>query len=802
MNEKTVRITRAAELLPELAFDSDDGLFLLADRSAGFGFVTEPLSGADDALQSRLTVLINTQWPKGTSVSFSLSALSDISRELSAIGALRGAAGDGLSGETVRRRIAFLEDCTEGFRDPALAGVLRTFRLYITVKIPISGPMISDTEMPELISRRSSFLETLKTVGFRPLTLTPERLVPLFSRILEGDKVKADGRMPGTDSDRPVRESLLSPGEYIEAGTDTVRTGTRVIAALSAKRLPERMYFGRAVSFAGDLTSGTRGISGEFLLTMNLFYPDQEKIRERTEARRQWTVNQATGPMMRFLPQLAIRKKGFDVLFEAVNGGDAIVRASFTLLLIAGDADGASRRAEEARTYLREIGFEMMRDRFFMLPVFLNFLPFGADREAVQALFRYKTLNAGAAVAFLPVFATWSGTGTPAMNFVSRTGGLMNMSLYDSGTNYNLCIAAQSGSGKSFLVNELISSCLSLGGRCWVIDVGRSYEKLCESYGGRFMQFGKDSSICLNPFELVRSYGEEADILTALLAAMAAPTEKLTDLQIACLKRALSSLWDRYGRGITVDLVAETLKKDSDSRVRDIGRQLFPFTSEGEYGKYFTGHNTVAFESDLTVLELEELKGRKHLQQVVLLMLIYQIQQSMYLGERDRRKVVIIDEAWDLLTSGEVGSFLETGYRRFRKYGGAAVTVTQSVNDLYSTDAGRAIVENSANLYLLGQKGEVVNQLEKEQRLPLSPGGYELLKTVHTVTGHFSEIFFMTDYGSGIGRLVVDDFHKLLYSTKAEDVEAIRQLRESGLSVGDAIREILRQRGKAGAAGA
>ena len=755
MNEKTVRITRAAELFPELAFDSDDGIFLLADRSAGFGFVTEPLSGADEALQSRLSVLINTQWPKGTSVSFSLSGLSDISRELSAIGALRGAAGDDLSGETVRRRIAFLEDCTEGFRDPALAGVLRTFRLYITVKIPLSGQLISDTEMTELISRRSSFMESLKTVGFRPLTLTPERLMPLFSRILEGDKVKADGRMPRTDDDRPVRESLLSPGE-----------------ALSAKRLPERMYFGRAVSFAGDLTSGTRGISGEFLLTMNLFYPDQEKIRERTEARRQWTVNQATGPMMRFLPQLAIRKKGFDVLFSAVNGGDVIVRASFTLLLIAGSADEASRRAEEARTYLREIGFEMMRDRFFMLPVFLNSLPFGADRGAVQSLFRYKTLNAGAAVAFLPVFATWSGTGTPAMNFVSRTGGLMNMSLYDSGTNYNLCIAAQSGSGKSFLVNELISSCLSLGGRCWVIDVGRSYEKLCESYGGRFMQFGKDSSICLNPFELVRSYGEEADILTALLAAMAAPTEKLSDLQIACLKRALSSLWDRYGRGITVDLVAETLKKDSDTRVRDIGRQLFPFTSEGEYGKYFTGHNTVAFESDLTVLELEELKGRK-------------------------RKVVIIDEAWDLLTSGEVGSFLETGYRRFRKYGGAAVTVTQSVNDLYSTDAGRAIVENSANLYLLGQKGEVVNQLEKEQRLPLSPAGYGLLKTVHTVTGHFSEIFFMTDYGSGIGRLVVDDFHKLLYSTRADDVEAIRQLRERGLSVGDAIREILRRRGKA-----
>ena len=90
----------------------------------------------------------------------------------------------------------------------------------------------------------------------------------------------------------------------------------------------------------------------------------------------------------------------------------------------------------------------------------------------------------------------------------------MSVSLYDSGSNYNCCIAAQSGSGKSFLVNEIISSYLSEGGQCWVIDVGRSYEKkLCEVYDGEFLQFGQDSGICLNPFEIVEDYDEEADVL-------------------------------------------------------------------------------------------------------------------------------------------------------------------------------------------------------------------------------------------------------------------------------------------------
>ena len=118
------------------------------------------------------------------------------------------------------------------------------------------------------------------------------------------------------------------------------------------------------------------------------------------------------------------------------------------------------------------------------------------------------------------------------------------------------------------------------------------------------------------------------------------------------------------------------------------------------------------------MLELEELKGRRHLQQVVLLQLIYRIQQEMYLGARNRRKLVIIDEAWDLLREGSAASFIENGYRRFRKYGGAAVTVTQSVNDLYSSDIGRAIVENSAGMFLLGQKAETISALERNGRLP------------------------------------------------------------------------------------
>ncbi len=65
-----------------------------------------------------------------------------------------------------------------------------------------------------------------------------------------------------------------------------------------------------------------------------------------------------------------------------------------------------------------------------------------------------------------------------------------------------------------------------------------------------------------------------------------------------------------------------------------------------------------------------------------------------------------MDEAWDLLKEGEVSVFMEHAYRKFRKYGGSVVIATQSINDLYENAVGRAIAENSASMYLLGQTEE------------------------------------------------------------------------------------------------
>lgn len=403
---------------------------------------------------------------------------------------------------------------------------------------------------------------------------------------------------------------------------------------------------------------------------------------------------------------------------------------------------------------------------------------------------------------------------------MSRNGQIMSLSLHDSSTNQNAVIAAESGSGKSFLLNEIVLSYMSEGARVWIIDAGKSYKKLCESLNGDFVEFSERSNISLNPFETIVNWNEEEDAIVNLVATMASMEGHLNDYQLAALKGHMHDLWfkcqsveqakvqpqldeiDRIFEArvrdvmsqtenrskldtlvqelererdfrkmevmppstMTIDMIAERCLQDPDPRVRDVGVQLGSFTSNSSYGRFFSGHNNANFKNDLTVLELDELQGRKHLRQVVLLQLISQIQREIFLGERNRKKIVIIDEAWDLLKEGEVSVFMEHAYRKFRKYGGSAIIATQSVQDLYGNSVGKAISSNSANMFLLGQKATTLEQVRKDNQLVMDDWAFNMLKSVHTEAGVFSEIFVNVGTLQCIGRLIVSDFQKLLYS--------------------------------------
>ena len=499
------------------------------------------------------------------------------------------------------------------------------------------------------------------------------------------------------------------------------------------------------------------------------------------------------------------KKADYDVLFDGLDNGDRILKMQHTFILFADTADEATAAVSGMISYYRDQQFFVQDDRYIALPLFIGALPFGADTDpkAINFLRRYRTVGSGQASHLAPIVSDWKGTQKPILTYISRNQQLMSLDLFESSSNFNFITAAQSGAGKSFWCNDLIVSYLSVGAKVYVIDVGRSYAKISEVLDGEFMVFSKDSQLCLNPFELIKDFEDEGSMLVDMIKAMAAPTQKLGDWAGSAIQKVISFLWDKLGNSMTIDDVAEALKEHEDSRARDIGDQLFSFTSQGEFGRWFVGKNNVRFDRQFTVLELEELKGKPHLQVIVLLQLIYQITQDLYQGDRSIPKLIIIDESWDLFNKGDVAAFMISAYRRARKYGGAIGIITQSISDLYANESvGLPMIENSAWMFLLGQKADSIEYMQKAGRLSMGEGGFKLLKTVQTVRARYSEIFIYTSsynggIAAGIGRLIVPRFSQLLYTTDARELTSIKNFTARGLTLSNAINEVIKEEQRA-----
>lgn len=854
---------RAEQIIAPVAVDNEHRIFLCDDKTLGFCFECQPLVGGGEKEHDKLDQLFSQNYPANMTMSFLLFRSPDIEEPLLSAEFLRQNFRHPVLTPIFHERLQYLRDNTgRDIIGTALNGAVINvgriidLKLVISVKIPFAGEHPTEAEMEACLDWSTKIISSLKSVGLAPIMMDANRYLR-FVNVMLNWSPKATwrrGNIPLWEEDKPIPPQCFDPDTGIMvAKPDHFQLGEDVfVKVLSAKKMPEVTYFGNAVDYCGDLLGSNSGIHQNYAICCNVIFPDATAMKSSLEKKRTWANNQAFGPLLKFDPVLGDIKKSFDTIYESISNGSRPLKASFHVIAFAKSEKEVTSTASAIESFWSDQHFSLKEDRFVMLPIFKNCLPLCCDRYAIRELWRYKTMTSHELPVILPIFGESKGTGTHHVQLVSRNGQLMSLSLHDSSTNQNGVIAAESGSGKSFLLNEIVLSYMSEGARVWIIDAGKSYKKLCESLNGDFVEFSERSNISLNPFETIVNWNEEEDAIVNLVATMASMEGHLNDYQLAALKGHMHNIWfecqaveqakvqdkldeiDRYyserirdvmamtenrtkldmlvqdlererdlmkletmpPSTMSIDMIAERCLQDPDPRVRDVGVQLGSFTSKSSYGRFFAGHNNANFQNDLTVLELDELQGRKHLRQVVLLQLISQIQREIFLGERNRKKIVIIDEAWDLLKEGEVSVFMEHAYRKFRKYGGSAIIATQSVQDLYGNSVGKAISSNSANMFLLGQKATTLEQVRKDNQLVMEDWAFNMLKSVHTEAGVFSEIFVNVGHLQCVGRLIVSDFQKLLYSTTAADVNAIKHYQSKGMSVQEAIRSVLRDRGK------
>lgn len=850
---REVSFTRFADLLPYLGWIPERRLFILEgdvpQKVDGIGFCLEmmPQTGATPDMADLLTTIF-TYLPTGSGVQWTLVATPLIDRFLDTYVDIRLDPDSATNKEERERRELYRELArrqAEHFRKGATQSLvanqpylLRDFRIVMSVVIPASTYK-DDQLLNEVESIRESCATALKTYYQYERDWGPEELINWCSVILnpQDSFIKRDTHHINYDDGRPIKEQIVAPNTVMRVTEDGLiyglpQRGNEVVAkCMSVRSYPKACTLNAMGSLIGDYMQPAIGYTSPFMITIGITTLDFEETRATTQMRSARATQKAESPMAKFLPELQDIKQDWDIAQRAFDDGKGTVRMYHQLILWASPED-MPRAEQSAQAVWRARQFEIVEDTFIQVQGLLGSLPMSLTptlTKDIRNAQRLTTKTVPNAINMAPLLAEWHGVGKPIVPMWGRRGQAMGIDLFANHSgNFNAAIAGTSGSGKSVFLNSIALSYLGIGGRVWVIDIGRSFEKLCQTVGGQYLEFNQNTDIRLNPFSMVETIDEDMEMLLPLFEQMISPSEPLDDYRRRQVGLHIQSVWYDKGRDATVDDLASSLINNCekggpnpqaasqewvekiramsheerqaycDPRIRDLGVQLFPYTSDGPYGRYFQGETNINFDSDLIVLELEELAAKKDLQAVIMFLLMYRITQSMYLT-RDRPKICILDEAWALLGGGNSGDFIENGYRRARKYNGSFCAATQGVGDFSLSRSAEAAFNNADWLFLLRQKPESILALEKSDKLFMDESMKDMLMSIKTVQGSYSEVFVHGgQMGHGIGRVLFDPFSLLLVSSKAEDFEAVRYYRSCGYSIVEALEAVLADRGVSG----
>ncbi len=782
-----------SDFLPYIAYEEE--LYLLADGGIGVIYECTPLTGANDEIVRILRSLYESSTlPDYTNINIFLFASPNIDLFFQRWQGSR----NGIYKDMASMRVEHYRRNNPDSLFPDSIFRARNFRLIVSIKTS-GGKNPNETRnnlqifKEELLSIKS----ILQSAFMHPRAMEPQALIQLLYELFNPSHDPEDVPIYSTQDE--IRKQIIMPDNLIQVDKNKLIIDGHTVQSLTVKTYPDYAALWDMAFMIGDTVQNDRQVFSPFVISLSTTIL-AEKDRKSLEMKASRVRYQALGPLAKILPGMVTRSENFNIVTRGLEQGGALVKARLHIWIYGKDERECNNSVKSMQALYKSKGFTLQRDIYIPLPLMLTSLPLGYIHEIESKLFRAKTMLSLNSVNISPIQTDWQGTGSFEIQLFSRRGQSVYFDIFDgievAGGNANAIVAGVSGSGKSFFVNEIIMSYLGTGGTVRVIDVGRSYYNINQLLGGEFIEFSPESAICLNPFTNVDSIDDDMDILKPLIAQMASPDNLLDNLRMQFLAQAIKESHSEHGRQTTITNVAESLKRIKDSRANDIAIMLYPYTKDGEYARYFEGENNINFNNPFVVLELEELKTKKDLQGVVLLLLMFKIQKEMYLSylnDRKKKKLILIDEAWALIGEGAAGRFIEEGYRRFRKYGGAAIAISQGLKDFYKNESTKAMLTSSDWQFILRQKPETLEELHRDRRLDVSKAELNLMKTVFTVKGRYSEVYIRSPLGCGIGRLIVDPFSMLLYSTNAKDRARIDAKMNTGMNVFQAINSIIQE---------
>lgn len=493
------------------------------------------------------------------------------------------------------------------------------------------------------------------------------------------------------------------------------------------------------------------------------------------------------------------------LLVDVARENQLLVNAHFNIVLCA-HTDKIGKAANFIEAALFQQGIIPSRNAYNQLELFRAALPgngielkkydwFLTTSDAAICLLFKESMQTDEKSDFLIRFTDRQGIPVGIDPADLTTGRLNNRSKFALGP---------SGSGKSFFMNALVEQYCLYNMDVVIVDTGDSYQGLCSYYGGKYITYTEDKPISMNPFALSKKEFnlEKKDFLKTLVALLWKGAEgQLTQIEDTVISNVISSYYYEFfwlDPGPQNPRRPEKLNFDtfyaySVEKIREIREtEKVPFDLD-EYryvlSKFHTGQefgtllneatDQSLFSAPFIVFEIDNIKENRTLFSIVTLSIMDVFLQKMR-HRKDRRKALIIEEAWKAIASPLMAGYILYLYKTVRKFWGEVIVVTQELGDILGNPIVKdSILANSDTICLLDQSKFQENYDAIAKLLSITDTERRKIFTINQLEnkdgrGRFKEVYIRRGTTGEVYGVEVSIFQYLTYTTEKPEKNAVQ----------------------------